>query len=192
MPRPLRIETPVSIPPGHRTSLIFVDESGVANNGRFFVVGAVKVRFPGEFGRAIRAIRERHGFDGEFKFNRITRGRLPMYFDLADEIARHRTVEFAACIVDHARSDPRAAGRSAWEQHAQVVAQLLVGCIKKHELTSVCLDVISTPPDVAIEDEIRQRVNRRLGNLSVVTAVCLDSRCTDGLQVADLFAVNGH
>lgn len=50
------------------------------------------------------------------------------------------------------------------------------------------MDTISTPQNVALEDVVRGRVNRMLKATSVVTAACLDSRSSDGLQVADLVA----
>ena len=37
-------------------------------------------------------------------------------------------------------------------------------------------------------DDVRQLVNNRLQNQSVVTAALLDSKCCDGLQMADLIA----
>jgi Protein of unknown function (DUF3800) len=45
--------------------MIFVDESAVkASAGRFFVVGAVKVRKPGQLLRSVQDIRDRHGYTG--------------------------------------------------------------------------------------------------------------------------------
>jgi hypothetical protein len=42
------------VPLGYPTALIYMDESTVkASGGRFFVVGAVKVRKPGQLMRAI-------------------------------------------------------------------------------------------------------------------------------------------
>jgi uncharacterized protein (DUF885 family) len=63
------------VPPKYPTALIYVDESAVkASAGRFFVVGAVKVRRPGQLMRSVRDVRDRHDFRDEFKFNRISRG----------------------------------------------------------------------------------------------------------------------
>lgn len=72
--------------------------------------------------------------------------------------------------------------------HAEITSQLLVGCINRRELVGVLLDGISTPVGCSLEDTVRKLTNRRLRNTSVVSAVCLDSRTNDLLQVADLVA----
>jgi hypothetical protein len=70
---------------GYPTALIYMDESTVkASSGRFFVVGAVKVRRSGQLMRAIRAVRDRHGFHDEFKFSRISRGKFAVFCELID------------------------------------------------------------------------------------------------------------
>ncbi len=178
---------PIKVPAGYPRTVIYIDESGVATNDRFFVVGAVRMRRHGEFARAVRDVRDRTGFDEEFKFSRISRGKLPAFFELVDLLARP-SVQFAACVVDREIFDPSDRWKPKWRAHANVTAQLLRGCITQRELVSVCMDVISTPRDVAIEDEIERLVNTRLGNRPLITAMCLDSRSSDGLQVADLVA----
>jgi hypothetical protein len=167
--------------------VIYVDESGVATNDRFFVVGAIKVRRHGEFARAVRDVRDRTGFDDEFKFSRISRGKLPAFFELVDLLCTP-SVHLAACIVDREAFDPNDRWKPKWRAHAYVTAQLLRGCIKQKELVSVCMDLVSTPRDVAIEDEISRMVNARLGNRPLITSICLDSKASDLLQVADLVA----
>jgi len=180
-------DVPSKLPAGYPASLIYIDESGVASNDRFFVIGAVKVRNHGEVMRAVRDVRDRHHFFEEFRWTKITRAKLGLYYDLVDQLKRP-SLQFAACVVDRQEFDPFQAWPTKWESHAQITAQLLRGCINRRELVSVAMDLISTPRDVAIEDEIRGMVNRRFRNLSVVTAACLDSRSCDGLQLADVLA----
>jgi hypothetical protein len=50
------------------------------------------------------------------------------------------------------------------------------------------IDIMSTPRDVAFEDVVRGTVNNQLGNTAVVSAACLASHASDGLQMADLVA----
>lgn len=78
--------------------------------------------------------------------------------------------------------------RAVWQVHAEVTSQLLVGCINRRELVGVHLDAITTPPGCSLEDEVRRMTNRRLRATSVVSSVCLDSKSTDLLQMADLVA----
>lgn len=178
----------VTVPLQYPTSLIFVDESGAkASGNRFFVVGAVKLRQPGQFARTLRDIRDRHGFHGELKFAEITRGTLPTYYEVIDRL-HESDAHLAACVIDGRVYDPFKGGRPAWRVHAEVAAQLLVGCVNQHELVGVLLDGISTPRGYSLEDTVRGMVNRRLRATSIVSAACLDSRSNDTLQVADLVA----
>jgi Protein of unknown function (DUF3800) len=178
---------PVRVPLRYQTSVIYIDESGVATKEPIFVVAALKVRRHGQFSRAIRAVRERTGYESEFHWSTVSRGGLPAYFELIDTLA-NSDAHFAATVVDRARYNPADKWPSLWEAHAQVVSQLLIGCINRSELVGVLMDTISTPSDVAIEDYVRAIVNNRLASTSVVTAACLNSKASDGLQAVDLLA----
>jgi hypothetical protein len=139
---------PLRVPLSFQTSVVYIDESGVATKEPIFVVGALKVRRHGQFIRAIRAVRERTGFEGEFHWSTVSRGTLPAYFDLIDTLA-NSDAHFAATVVDRIRYNPADNWPSLWEAHAQVVSQLLVGCINRSELVGVLMDTITTPSDVA-------------------------------------------
>jgi Protein of unknown function (DUF3800) len=65
---------------------------------------------------------------------------------------------------------------------------LLVASINKRELVTALIDEVSSPKEVAYADVVKDRVNRRLGATAVISAVCLDSKSNDMLQVADLVA----
>jgi hypothetical protein len=178
----------VTVPLQYPTSVIYIDESGSrASASSFFVIAAAKIRRHGEFARAVRGVRDRHDFNREFKFSAITRTSLPVYYDLIDEIEK-TDLTLGACVVDRTVFNAFAGGTPAWRVHADVTSQLLVGCINRRELVSILLDGISTPQGISLEDEVRSKVNRRLKNAVVVTAACLDSKSSDGLQVADLLA----
>jgi hypothetical protein len=179
----------VCVPPKYPTALIYVDESAVkASAGRFFVVGAVKVRKPGQLMRAVLDIRDRHEFRDEFKFSKITRGKLPIFCELIDVLERS-DAHIAACVVDRANGvDPFAGAVSEWLVHARITAGLLVGIINRRELVSALIDQISTPRGHAFDDTVRGMVNGRMKATSLVTAACVDSACNDGVQLADLVA----
>jgi hypothetical protein len=179
----------VHVPRRYPTALIFVDESSVkATAGKFFVVGAVKVRNPGQLLRAVKSIRDSYGYWDEFKFSKITRDRFPIFCELVD-VLEQSDAHIGACIVDHSRgADPFGNGEPQWLAHARLTAQLLVGIINRRELASVMLDQVSTPKGCAFEDTVRNLVNARMRSTSLVTAACVDSRCSDGVQLADLVA----
>jgi Protein of unknown function (DUF3800) len=179
----------VHVPRRYPTALIYVDESAAkVSAGRFFVVGAVKTRKPGQLMRSVQDIRDRHGYHEEFKFSRISRGRFPVFCELIDVLERS-DAHIAACIVDRTKGpDPFAADEPQWLAHARITAKLLVGIINKRELASALLDQISTPRWCAFDDTVRDMVNVRMRSTSLVTAACVDSACNDGVQLADLIA----
>jgi hypothetical protein len=89
----------VRVQPGYPTALIYKDESAVkASGGRFFVVGAVKVRRSGQLMRTIRDVRDRHGFHDEFKFSRISRGKFSVFCELID-VLEQSDAHIAAATV---------------------------------------------------------------------------------------------
>jgi Protein of unknown function (DUF3800) len=179
----------VQVPSKYPTALIYVDESAVkASAGRFFVVGAVKVRRPGQLMRVVRDIRDRHDFRDEFKFSTISRGKFPIFCELIDAL-EHSDAHIAACVVDRDKGvDPFAGNSAEWVVHARITARLLVGILNRRELASALIDEISTPRGCAFDDTVRDMVNRRMRATSLVTAACVDSTCNDGVQLADLVA----
>jgi hypothetical protein len=175
----------VSVPLHYPTSMVYVDESGTAGNGAVFVVGALKVRKHGALARAIRDVRDRTGFDSEFRFNRINRTTAHHFTELLS-VVDVGDIFLAATVVDRRFGEPFAGKRQRWDRQAEIVSTLLRGSINKRELVSVAMDEISTPPDVAFEDEVATRVNRRFQNKAIITAAMLDSKTCDGLQLVDV------
>ncbi|MEV1294459.1 DUF3800 domain-containing protein [Pseudonocardia sp. NPDC049635] len=163
------------------SSTIFVDESGAATTGsKFFVVAGIKVRKPGELARAIKHVRERHSHPHELKFSRVNSGNVIVFSEIITAL-EESDAHIGACVV-------KGTGRLGWEQHARVIAQLLWGCINRGERVGVLMDAISTPVGESLEERVRSITNGRLRSNAVVSAVCLDSKSTDLLQVADLVA----
>lgn len=177
----------LKVPLDCQTSHIYIDESGVASHDRFFVVGALKVRRHGKLMRAVRDVRDKAQFTDEFRFNRAKLGNLSAYYGALD-LLENADIVFAACVVDREYFNPFKASVPHWKVHVDVTTQLLHGCINKGELVAVTMDMISSPPSVAVEDIVRGRVNKRLKGTSVVTAALQDSRAADGLQLVDLLA----
>lgn len=165
-----------------------MDESGAKTTaGRTFVVGGVKLRKPGLLARQIKSLRDQWGFRGEFKFSEINRTSTPIYFALVDLLAAS-DAHLIGCVVRASHCNPFGRGKPEWLVHAEVASQLVVGAVNRREVVSLLMDGISTPPDESLEETVKSRVNRRLRGLSVVTAVCADSRTSDLLQIADLAA----
>jgi hypothetical protein len=181
-------EDVVRVPHGYPTSLIFIDESGSkATASQFFVVAAVKVREPGKLSQAVRDVRDATGYGSELKFSAITRGTLPVYYSLIDTLEAS-DAHLAACVVQGDVHNPFRGQKHVWRVHAEIISQLLVGCINRRELVGVLMDGITTPKGCSLEDTVRKITNRRLGETTVVSAACLDSQTNDILQIADLVA----
>ena len=179
----------VVVPVRYPCSVMYVDESSAKQSGgNFFVVAAVKVRQPGMLARKMKEIRDTESYDGEFKFSRVSRGKLPVYYRLID-VLEESDAHIAACVVDRSRGvDPFKASEPEWKTHARITAKLLTGIMNRRELSSALLDHRSTPVGSAFDDTVRSMVNSRLKATGLVSAVCVDSASNDGIQVADLVA----
>ncbi len=179
----------VTVPPRYPCSVFYVDESAAKeSSGNFFVVAAVKVRKPGLLTREIRRIRDEQEYEGEFKFSRITRGKLPIFCRLVDAMEAS-DAHIMATVVDRSLgNDPFDASEPEWTTHARITAKLLAGNIAKRELCSALMDERSTPVGAAFDDTVRAMTNQRLGATGLVSAVCVDSCTCDGVQLADLVA----
>lgn len=180
---------PVAVPLGYPTALFYVDESAAkSTGGSFFVIGAVKLRDPGALMRTIRDIRDRWSFEEEFKFTKISRGKLPVFCELVDAVAAS-DAHLAACVVDRTQGqDPFRRDEPDWLAHARLTAKLIVGAVNRRELAGALLDHVSTPRGDAFDDTVRRMVNTRLRATSLISAACVDSKSNDGVQVADLVA----
>ena len=178
-----RFRAPADTP----VSDIFIDESGSkSSRSKFFVLGLVKVRDSGQLMRALRGVRERHHFQGEFKFSAVTRDTKQVYFEAIEELAQ-ADVRIGAYVFDKGIADPFH-GRETWEAQRECVSKLVRGNTNRGELLSVHLDVITTPSGVSLADQVKTQVNQVLKCMTVVSCLDLDSRSTDGLQMADLVA----
>lgn len=181
-----RDQEAVDLPLNYPCSTVFLDESGVKAGDRF-TVGGFKVRNVGALSRAVAHIRDKAGFYDEFKFNDLNEGSRDFAYDLIDALAAS-DAQLVACVVDPAVSDPFAKFNHRWLAHAEVASQLLIGSTNRRELVCALMDIIATPKECSLEDRVRSRVNRRFGATSVVSAVCLNSKTHDLLQLADLVA----
>jgi hypothetical protein len=135
--------------------------------------------------RQVQKLRDRTETHHEIHFSDVTKDSLPFYLSLVDLVAAS-DAEFSCFVVDRKRSDPVARFGSHWKAYAKLSEQLLVGTIRPRELLVVLADDYSTPDDVVFEKDVRAAVNKRLKILGVVGVCRLDSRSTDGLQIADL------
>lgn len=167
--------------PRTATSTFYLDDSGVlAGGSRLLVIGGIKVRRHGVLLRAIRHVRDQSGFRGEFKFTNINKGSASAYCGMISALAES-DAHLVACVATRPEN-------SGWRFYGSLTSKVVRGNINRDELVGVLMDTISTPQGIGLDDVVRGQVNKSLKTTSVVTGACLDSRASDGLQVADLIA----
>lgn len=176
----------LDVPLDYPCTTVFLDESGVKAKDRF-TIGGFKIRRVGELSRAVRHIRDKHGFHGEFKFNTLTEGSVDFAYALVDAL-QASDAQIVSCVVDPQVSDPFAKVEHRWLAHAEVASQLIIGTTNRRELVCAMMDTIATPKECSLEERVRARVNGKFRATSLVSALCLDSKTNDMLQVADLVA----
>lgn len=177
----------IHVPLECRSSVYFIDESGSkGSGGQHFVVAAVKTSDPDALTRGMESIRARHSVRRELKFRELTRGSLPIFKDLVNLLVDSGS-HIGAFVIDKDAFDPFK-GRELWEAHSWITAALVKGMTSPRELATLLIDGISTPAGVAYGSHLRSGINRRFKTTRVVSAVSLDSRTCDGLQLADTVA----
>lgn len=136
--------------------------------------------------RRIQKLRDRRHWYKEIKFSNVTKDALDFYKSVVDECLSHGDVDFFCFVSDRESADPVERFGSHWEAYSKLAEQLVVASLRPAELMSLMADNYSTPDYVVFEEQIRARVNSRIKRLAVVSVCRLDSKSSDGLQLADL------
>lgn len=169
-----------------QTPTFWVDESGSRGSaGKGYVVAALKTRRSDELSRAVFAVRERHEYGSELKFNRISERHIRVFDDLAETLA-DSDAHLVATVVANPYNPFK--GQQQWEVQADLISQLVFGGLNRSEVATVLMDKISTPVGTSIGDLVKRGVNSRCRDQGVVSAISLDSQASDMLQLADLLA----
>jgi hypothetical protein len=177
--------TTATLPKTHPTAIAFLDETGIIAHDRFFSVGLLTVGDAPELLRTIQKIRDRRHWYTELKWIDVTRASASIYEELIDAVAAS-DARFACFVADRDIADPVARFGDPWRAYQKLATQLLIGACFPGELVSVLADNYSTPDRVHFERDVRNEVNERLGHLVITTMCRLDSRSSDGLQLADI------
>lgn len=185
-------------PPGHPTLQVYVDESGVANQSRYFALGALVFRRDhGIVTNEIAVLRDQAEWRKEAHFVEVNRTTAHLYRAAVDIVARSDG-RFVCAVVDKDEWNPLASRRDAWKTHAQLTIQLLGAVVGKgHPILSVLVDHLTTPAAVNYEGYVATAinrtqgyvataVNRTQGYLAIAGVNRMDSRSCIGLQLADI------
>lgn len=174
----------------HPCAAVFLDETGAISRDRFFGVGTYKASEPSRVLRAVQKLRDRRHWYKEIKFSDATRGTLPFYREVVDVALADDAGEFFCFVADRQHADPIERFGTTWDAYSKLAEQLVFACLRPDELVSVMADNYSSPDEVLFEEDLRASVNRRSRRLAVVSVCRLDSRSSDGLQVADLLTAS--
>lgn len=170
----------------HPVGAAFLDETGIISKDRFFGVGVLKCQEPSRLLRRIQTYRDQKHWYGEIKFTSVRKHNLHLYKDVVDICLGSGFLEFFCFIADRDTADPIARFGTEWDAYGKLAEQLVVAAMHPDEVIALLADNYSTPAHVLFEEHLRAAVNRRLHRLAVVTVCRLDSKSSDGLQVADL------
>lgn len=170
----------------HPVATAFLDETGAISKDRIFGIGLLKLNHPSRFLRAIQKLRDETHWYNEIKYYDVTKGSLWFYKRVVDVCAAATDLEFFSFVADRETSDPVARFGTHWDAYGKLAEQLVVASFHPDELVALMADNYSTPDSVLFEEDLRAAVNRRLNRLALISAVRLDSRASDGLQVVDL------
>jgi hypothetical protein len=176
---------PLQLAVSHPTAIAFLDETGIIAQDRFFSVGLLTVQDAPSLLRRVQKVRDTRHWYKELKWIDVTAASAPIYEELID-IVVDSDARFACFVADRHLADPVARFGDSWLAYQKLATQLLIGASLPNELLSVLADNYSTPDAVQFERDVRNEVNARLGHLVIATMCRLDSRSSDGLQLADI------
>jgi hypothetical protein len=163
-----------------------LDESGAIAQDRFFAIGLLKISEPSRLLRRVQKLRDRTHWYNEIKFVEATQGSLGFYKDVVDECLGAGDVSFFCFVADREQNDPIVRFGTQWDAYLKLAQQLVAAVMSPDELLTLLADNYSTPDHVLFEEHLREGVNRKFNRLAVVSVCRLDSRSSDGLQIADL------
>lgn len=165
----------------------WIDESGSrASAGKGFVLAGLKTRHPDTLQRNLHEVRERFGHcRDEFKFNSIREANLHRYRAWV-EVLGSSDARVIATVVD--RTANPFPGTLEWETHAALAGRLIQAGLNKNEVGCAFLDLVTTPASVSMGPLVKRYVNGALRGHFLTTAVSLNSKTNDVLQLADLVA----
>lgn len=182
-PQPFR-----GLPRNVQTATLWIDESGSrGSRHEGLVIAGIKTRHPDDLLRSIHRVREKHGHCAdEFKFTRVDGSNEHRYRDLVDLLS-DSDVQIHALVVDARIWNPFKGGQH-WSVQAAMLSRLVVSAINHFEVMSVYMDGITTPDNTSLGQLVKRKSNYEIGGGKVVSAVSLNSKTNDLLQLADLTA----
>lgn len=174
---------------GQSSTLIYVDESGIAGNSPFLGIGALKLRAEhGLLTNRLDLYRSRTGWQSEAHFASITRTTAYHHIEVARMLA-DTSARFRCAVIDcsgqrrHPFSNPR---KAAWRIHAQLTIRHVSRVMFDDEMATVIVDKLTVPEEVNYDAYVNRAINAQLQRNAAVMTVRMDSASCWGLQLVDL------
>jgi hypothetical protein len=185
----------IQIVPGYRNFLIFGDESGT-HGASHYGFGTVWIPYErrGDLYAVVGALREKHGYFSEIKWNKVSKGNEPFYQALLNEFFKRPWLMFHALVVRKAYVD-RSFHKGDWDlarrKHQALllknkVAYFSDGAVDK--TYHVRLDPIASRYGKA--DEVMHKITNyelenKFGIKPITSLRAVDSKESLGIQLCD-------
>jgi hypothetical protein len=172
--------------------MIYLDESGVINKGRFFGIGCLKVVDDAALRRSLYAHRQRLECFNEIHWSAFNKASTVegSSFDLAvaaiGSFFELDGASFCCAVADRQNGDLVGSYRSSWKVYEALSVQALDRSVGSDEGVSVVADHVDTPSDIRFEDEVKRELNRSRKRLAIAPLTRAHSHAMEGLQLADL------
>lgn len=186
-------DTPV---PGYRNYSVFCDESGIDGH-LYYGFGSLWMPYErrGDFAALIERLREKHGYQREIKWTKVTPHTAPLAMELIDAFFRHNWLMFHCLIVrkgyvdkSHHDGDYDVAMRKHFAMLLQTKIRFFSekGVGKAYHVYVDPLPSRYKKADEAAQKIVNSTLKRDLGLAPVHKLVTRDSRADSGIQLADL------
>lgn len=181
--------------PGYKEVRVFCDESGI-HGAPYVGFGSLWVtnQRRGDFQAMIAALRQKHGFDRELKWSRISAGNEAFAKDVITEVFKRPWIMFHCLIVRVGYIDMahHASKDEAFRKYPTLLLSTKMKALAERQKKAFRVIVDPLPSSYAKADEaagiiIGNVLRRDAGERAVIQSLTTrDSKDTAGIQVADL------
>lgn len=172
------------------TKFCFLDESGSLNDAQspFFTVGLLKCTQPYYLYSTLLYERNKRQFYDELKFNKMSKNKIDFSKFVLESFLNTKSIHFYSYSIDK-QGDyfKREFNSDPWVAYEQLSIRLIEAALAPNEILIVMADHVTTPKDIRYEVNVKRKINDNKKRLAIAGVCRLDSKCTDLLQVVDLF-----
>lgn len=173
-------------PPGTKSLIGFLDQSGVVARDRYFAVGVLTIPERSDLPIAMRKYRQRISWRDEWHFSAVNTQSLRAHRGLVDILEEHSCWSYRMVLADRGEFDVVRHTGDRFRAYERIAAQVIAAGIGQSKQAVILADEYSTPDSIRFEEDVRSTVNTHFGNNSLVAVIRIGSVGHDLLQVADV------